>query len=355
MKQTIFSISGALGVNRLFAAWTRHQPIVLTFHGVTSDRSRPLCNHEGLHLESDLFERLMTHVAREYQPVPLSDIAAWLRGEGAAPDRAVAVTFDDGYHNVLTDAAPVLQRLGIPATLFVVTDFVFDGKMLWTDRLVATLALTRESALALPGLSSPLSLRDDAERIAADRALLALLKPLPEADRLARLQEIQSALKVADSQLPAAWAGMRPLAPADLARLPGFGIEVGAHTCSHPIATRLTPERLRHELVESKSRIEAATGRACTAFAYPNGGPDDFNAETRRAVHDAGYTCAVTTIKRRVTHGDDALEIPRCTLTHNDVTLAEFAAEVSGLPGVLRSARRKLVPAGSARPAPGGY
>jgi hypothetical protein len=83
--------------------------------------------------------------------------------------------------------------------------------------------------------------------------------------------------------------------------------------------------------------IEKVTGEACDEFAYPNGGPGDFNDDTRARVIDAGYRCAFTTIKRRVSRVDDRFEIPRCTLTHNRVTVAEFAAELSGLPGTLRA------------------
>ncbi|HEX6791433.1 MAG TPA: hypothetical protein VF247_09005, partial [Candidatus Krumholzibacteria bacterium] len=63
MKQTIYSISRVLGVHRIAAAVNRRRPIILTFHGVTSDASDSLCNFEGLHLRRALFARLMEHVA----------------------------------------------------------------------------------------------------------------------------------------------------------------------------------------------------------------------------------------------------------------------------------------------------
>jgi peptidoglycan/xylan/chitin deacetylase (PgdA/CDA1 family) len=97
-------------------------------------------------------------------------------------------------------------------------------------------------------------------------------------------------------------------------------------------------------LAVSKRLIESATGERCDEFAYPNGAPGDFSDQTRQGAIDAGYRCAFTTIKRRVGARDDHFEIPRCTLTHNRVTLAEFAAEVSGLPGALRLLRDRSAP-----------
>jgi hypothetical protein len=89
----------------------------------------------------------------------------------------------------------------------------------------------------------------------------------------------------------------------------------------------------------------------CDQFAYPNGGPGDFSAQTRAAAIDAGYRCAFTTIKRRVAAGDDRYEIPRCTLTHNRITVAEFSAGVSGFSDMLRALRDR--PGGRATRAAG--
>lgn len=349
MKKTAFSISGALGVHRLSASLHRHQPIVLTFHGVTADPPGHLCNREGLHLHRPIFARLMAHVAARYRPVPLMQVVEWLEGGRPVPERAVVVTFDDGFRNVLTDAAPVLRRLGIPATLFVATDFVFAGRMLWPDRMMAALALTREKRLAAewPGGRREFDLSDDARKAAANHALRAVAKSLPQAERLALVDDIVARLGVEEARLPGAWDGFRPLEPAELALLPELGVTVGSHTCGHPIVSKLGAEDMKRELTVSKAMIEKATSQPCPEFAYPNGGPADFNEETRRQVMAAGYRCAVTTIKRRVVVGDDCFSLPRCTLTHNRISTAEFAAELSGFPGVLRELRSRAL----ARPA----
>ena len=65
----------------------------------------------------------MAIVAGEFVPVSAELVAAWARGEGALPDRAVAVTFDDGYADVHDQAAPILAGFGIPGTAFVSPEF----------------------------------------------------------------------------------------------------------------------------------------------------------------------------------------------------------------------------------------
>jgi peptidoglycan/xylan/chitin deacetylase (PgdA/CDA1 family) len=339
VKQTIYSISHALGVNRLSASFHRRQPIILTFHGVTADVSDTICNDEGLHLHRPLFERLMRHVARHYNPVPLARIMDWLEGKDGALERAVGITFDDGFRNVLTDAAPVLKKHGIPATLFVTTDFVFKNEMLWPDRIVSALALTKAPRFEINAggelKSFDLSTRE--AKLRASTILTALCKTLDQSERLALVDMIEQRLGIDRASRFSAREGFRPIDPEEMRLLPHAGITVGAHTCSHPILARLTARDQAHELVESKRLIEATTRVACDQFAYPNGGPGDFSAGTRERVVDAGYRCAFTTVKRRVSPGDDRFEIPRCTITHNRVKLAEFAAELGGLPGTLRS------------------
>jgi len=326
-----------LGVNRISAALHRNRPVILTFHGVTSDTSDTICNDEGLHLHRPLFERLMGHVARHYHPVPLARVVDWLEGKEAAPERAVCVTFDDGFRNVLTEAGPALKRYGIPATLFVTTDFVFKQQMLWPDRLVSAIAITREPEIAPIGAKRSFDLTTREAKLRANAALNTLCKSLPQPERLALLKDIIERLHVDESQLASAWDGFRPIDPDEMRLLRGIGVTVGAHTCSHPILARLSAAEQSRELTASKQLIERVTGEACDCFAYPNGGPGDFDDNTRARVIDAGYRCAFTTIKRRVSRVDDRFEIPRCTLTHNRVTVAEFAAELSGLPGALRA------------------
>jgi peptidoglycan/xylan/chitin deacetylase (PgdA/CDA1 family) len=57
-----------------------------------------------------------------YHPVSLARIEAHLKGEADLPEKTVSVTFDDGFSDNFTDAFPVLQRFGIPATIFLAHD-----------------------------------------------------------------------------------------------------------------------------------------------------------------------------------------------------------------------------------------
>jgi peptidoglycan/xylan/chitin deacetylase (PgdA/CDA1 family) len=344
MNRTFYHLSAALGLDDLFARIYRRSPIVLAFHGVTAEAPGGILNYEGAHLYRPVFETLLQGLAARYRFVPLERIASWLSGGEPPPERAVAVTFDDGYRNVLTQAAPVLRNVGAPATVYVTTDFVVKGRMLWPDRLLAALAASPQRSLAVSANNQTveLPLATDNDVIEASNRLRVVCKSLPDNERQRLLDDIIVRLDVDEAALQAACEDFRPLDPAELSEFEAFGVTVGSHTSSHPVLARCSPGRMRDELQESRTVVEDLTGLPCTAFAYPNGAVGDFNAGTRKAVVEAGYTCAVTTVKKRVNRQTDPFEIPRYLLTHNRITKNEFAVEVSGFPTFLRGIKAKL-------------
>lgn len=85
---------------------------ILLYHSI-SDSDDPLAIAPK-DFEKQL--RILRHVAN---PVPLSDIVGHINGQKNIPDRSVAVTFDDGYRDVITEALPLLKKYQVPATIFV--------------------------------------------------------------------------------------------------------------------------------------------------------------------------------------------------------------------------------------------
>lgn len=84
-----------------------------------------------------LFERHMALLAQEGCPTfTMSQVASYLAERRPFPSRAVAVTFDDGFANLATVGAPILQRYGIAATVYIITGMV-ARRTLWTDGTVS--------------------------------------------------------------------------------------------------------------------------------------------------------------------------------------------------------------------------
>ena len=273
--------------------------LILAYHRVL-DGADPLRGD----ITADAFEEHMRVVARYFNAVPLGDGVRGLE-QGKLPARAVAITFDDGYADNHSVALPILKRYGLPATIFVASGFL-DGGRMWNDTVI-------ESIRNMPGESVDLeelglgrhATGSDTQRATATHAVLMKLKYLASDER-----------KRLTGELAARAAGPLPtdlmLTSAQVRELSNAGVEIGAHTVSHPILTSLDPATARSEITGAKQRLEDITGRPVRSFAYPNGKPGvDYDDDHVTMVRESGFDVAVATCLGMARPGADHLQLPR--------------------------------------------
>lgn len=252
------------------------------------------------------FDWQLAVLGRWFTVLPLREAVARIRSD-TLPIRAACVTFDDGYADNATLALPILRRRGVPATFFLATSFI-DGGRMWNDSVIETIRRARGETLDARCIAlGTLSISTIDLRRRAIQKVLAALKYLPLEERQRRVQ----ALGVETSQ---------PL-PSDLMmtaeqvrRLHASGMEIGAHTVTHPILARLSPEHADNEIRESKRRLEAITGSPISLFAYPNGKPGrDYCREHVGMVRKQGFEAAVSTARGVAHTASDPFQLPRFT------------------------------------------
>ncbi|HEU5192062.1 MAG TPA: polysaccharide deacetylase family protein [Methylomirabilota bacterium] len=278
--------SGALAPLTRAVGHVRRTPAfpILSYHRVNDDAD-PFFRA----LPTAVFERQMRHVARNYRVLPVEELVERLE-RGGLPRNALAITFDDGYRDNLTHAAPILSRLGLPATIFLATGFVGTAEVPWFDRLAHGLKRSVATSVGTPW-GEYFDLADVPARLCAMGRALEHLKRVPDEERHRQLEALLVALGVTDQRsfknLMLSWD--------DVHALRGLGFTVGAHTVNHPILSRVSPQRAWTEILGARTMIESACGTAPRAFAYPNGGAEDYTETVKRLVREAGFTCAVTT------------------------------------------------------------
>jgi peptidoglycan/xylan/chitin deacetylase (PgdA/CDA1 family) len=303
----------------------RSGALILMYHRIAEAPTDPYLLSVSPRHFAEQFEILGSGV----NPMRLAELVrAVTRGE--VPERAVVVSFDDGYADNLLNAKPLLERYGIPATVFVISGYVGSQGEFWWDeldrlvlqpgRLPETLQIcvngrqyewwleaggwyAEDTFLCHRGWAVEHA-DDPTARQRLYRALHALLKPLGEADRQRTLDELR------------AWAGGSTRARAShriltseevIGLAQGGLIEVGAHSVSHPLLPTLTADEQRDEIVRSKVGLEEVLGQPVRHFSYPFGGR---TAETIALVRDAGYTCACAGLGT-VRNGADPFQLPR--------------------------------------------
>ena len=194
--------------------------LVLCYHAVSKRWPAELS------VAPDAFDAQIEHLLRRgYRATTFSHAV-----EGRDGGRQLAITFDDGFQSVQDLAFPILERLGVPATLYVPTSFMESrGQLAW------------------PGIDEWKGTEHEAE--------------------LANMT----------------WDGVRELRDA--------GWEIGAHTHTHPRLTQVDDAQLADELQRSRAICEKRLGERCRSIAYPYG---DVDGRVIAAAREAGFETAAT-------------------------------------------------------------
>lgn len=266
--------------------------VIVRHHRVYADGERPLYR---LGVSQSLFEAQLAWLARAgLTPRTVSEGIARLAA--GTPGVHVAMSFDDGYADNVERALPALERHGARATFFLAAGMIDERRAPWWDRLASAIAgatLPRPAAAGLPAIVT------DADRRVALAHGLAALRLAPEAQEpaLAAMERALGAGSPAPCEL-GTWE--------QLARLRDAGMEIGAHTLTHPFLSLLSHERQREEIAGSIERIAARLGTRVEGFAYPGG---DHDGATLKVAAACGLAWAVTTRA-----GDNRADTPRFEL-----------------------------------------
>jgi peptidoglycan/xylan/chitin deacetylase (PgdA/CDA1 family) len=292
------SVVRALG-SLLAPGGARGSLLVLIYHRVLEQRD-PLVDDEP---DAAAFAAEMDLIGSICNVLPLQEAVERL-ASGSLPPRAVSITFDDGYANNRTIAAPILHARRMPATVFVATGFIGDGRMFNDTVIEAVRSAGDRLDLRDLGLGE-FALADLAARRKAIETLLGSLKYGKPAERMARAQQIAERVGVAPPR------GLM-MTEQQIRELDNFGCAVGAHTVMHPILRSVDSDEAAREIAESKATLEAITRRPVTLFAYPNGRPNrDYDRSHVGMVRDAGFKAAVSTAWGAAARGGDPFQIPR--------------------------------------------
>jgi peptidoglycan/xylan/chitin deacetylase (PgdA/CDA1 family) len=243
---------------------------IVSFHGTPREQARE-------------FERQLRYLKRRFDLVPLQALVERIEQHGASLAGMVAVTFDDGLHNNVSVAYPILQQLGVPATFFVCPELIERRRWLWNHQARQRLEFAR------PGLRHELAARLGAPPAVED--FVAWIKTLG----LAARRGVEDTLRDATPDFapsadehhefdPAGWDELRSLDPAL--------VTIGSHGMTHAILTSLDAREAEFEIVQSRRMIEAQLDRAVEFFAYPNGEHSALALDWVRRHYAAALACA---------------------------------------------------------------
>ena len=271
----------------------------------------------GMYVTPESFSSHLDWLVAEFRVLPLHEIVARLGDGRSLPRGACALSFDDGWRDNLDHALPELERRGLPATVFVVTDRVGTEGAFWPDEVCRRLA-------PLP----PRRRRELADRLGAapggepQAALLDALKRVPENERGKLLDVLRRETETPPRR-------ERELCSWDeLERLAAAGVDVESHGATHAILTGLPAEDVERELRVSRDALRERGHGRHDLLVYPSGA---YDGRVQCSARESGYRAAFTTERGLLNAATDRLALPRLSV-HEDVasTRAEFLFRVPG-------------------------
>lgn len=287
--------------------------LILGYHRVTDSGWDPF----ALGISPRAFAAQLEVLRRLARPMAVSELVDKMV-EGRLPPRSIALTFDDGYSEMLHAAAPLLETYDVPATLFVVTETL--GREFWWDELARLVAAARHPDRPLgstvDAAGEPIALGHGADDSPGGRQRLALrlyrlLRTLASADRRNALDRLR---QWADG--PPEQPTHRALERGELVELAAHVLmEIGAHSASHPLLSELPTAEQRREVRASKLALETLLAREVQGFSFPNG---SFSRVTLAEVEAAGFAYACSSTADAVRMRSNRFCLPRLWVSGKD-------------------------------------
>ncbi len=317
------------------SAWRRRRLLILCYHGVSLQDEH---EWDPELFVTPAFLRRRFDILRDkgYAVLPLGEAICSLQ-RGVLPPRSVVLTFDDGFYNFFSAAAPILEEFKYPATNYVSSYYCINQRPILGLTLRYLLWRARSQMLplrVLPGQEGPVDLADLQQR---EKLAGSLFK---EVRKLSSNRDAQHAwLGEVATQLGIDWENIvrsrlfHLMTAAEVTETARRGFDIQLHTHRH--RTPRGKSAFCGEVIENRRVLEELTGRPATHFCYPSG---DVDSVFLPWLHELGVETATTTFVGLARADHDPLLLPRYvdTMAQSEIV---FESWLSGA-GAMLSRRR---------------
>lgn len=281
----------------------------------------------------------MQYLARNFQVVSLHElIHKLLEPPRVLPSRNfVAITFDDGYDDIIKNVYTITSRYKIPISVFISTGAIGQENFFWWDRVGEALRCLDQKDYKYTQLKKKISssLQNLLPKTIGTTeknyigSYLKDLKKLPNDELLDLVSQLESLADTTDVPIEK----NRVLDWTEIRKLHRNGVDFYPHTVTHPILTRIPTDQAYKEIHDSiltlKNKLKTSHYTNKMYFAYPNGGNLDFNEEIIDILKNNGVKGALTMINGINKPGDDLFRLKRIAVGQE--SLSVLALKMSGL------------------------
>jgi len=331
IKSNIQSLASYLGRHK----WCNKSPqlLILMYHRILPPEDiRNISEEPGMIVTPDTFRKHINILSDYFEFITLSDWLERKNNNSPLPNKACAITFDDGWLDNYEYAFPILEQTKTPATIFLVSKIINTTKVLWPERLARIINyLAKEkpdewennSLKWLRNINTSYGFSTNAPSREQLTEIIAGTKKHTEDEINKKLDLIETHIKLNDITKPSFlnWQQVNEMIDS------GF-VDIGSHTCNHiRLNDKASNQIISEEIINSKIDIEKNTNKSIKVFCYPNG---DYSDEAIKIVKQH-YIGAVTTDKGWNNELSDEHTLQRVAI-HEDISNStnSFLSRISG-------------------------
>ena len=269
--------------------------VIFLFHGVIKRQIHSVRNYTMKHMEVDKFDKYMATLAHHGSPISMNKALAHLDTKKTFPPGSFAITFDDGFENNVSVAAPILEKYKIPSMIYLTTDFIHNNRMSWVDRIEYAVQKTKNSNIRLQETDLIYPLGNIGEKINFLRIIREFVKKTPTCNPNLFADQVSTELGFFENlssddplDLKLSWDQIKSIHKED-----GL-LSFGGHSHTHPILSFLASDDLNYELNMSISLMWQMAGIDSTHYSYPEGLAHCYSDVVIHELKQRGVRCCPT-------------------------------------------------------------
>lgn len=276
-------------MNRYSGLLSENGIAIFLFHGVIPKKQHMVRNYTNKHIEEDVFRDVLNDLVNSGNPVSMDDIVLYYRNAKKMPARSFAITFDDGFENNYSIAAPILYKMHIPACFYITTDFIDNNTGSWIDEIESAFEKTGNFTIGSPDFLKG-NYSSVNEKISLLEKIRAYIKQTPE-DPYLFSQTIRKEIGSDDLTIDPFldqkmnWDQIRNLNSESL-------FTIGGHGKTHRILDFLSDSDLNLEVNHSISRIKKELNQDVIHYSYPEGKNNCFSERVISLLKANGVVCS---------------------------------------------------------------
>jgi len=239
--------------------------IILMYHSVASNKNARWIDPSN-HIPEYVFEKHMKFLAKKRNVISLDSLVNSIKSNKALCRGTTVITFDDGYLDNLTIAAPILKKYNLPATIYLTTGYIEREENQWIDQLFTCFRERTQDQLIIPEIfADQIELNDPVSRWNAYSHISKYLMESTYEQRTEMINSIKKQLlpELTPPKLTMNWDDVRNLVNNN------ENIALGSHTYNHIDISGTDDHTIKSEIHMSTEDIERETGQRPVHFSCP--------------------------------------------------------------------------------------